>query len=114
MENGNSISFEIKRVYFLYNIPEGASRGGHAHYNLHQYLIASHGSFDVILKDGINIRKITLNNHKKALHIVPGLWRELNNFSLSSISLVLASEYYDEKDYIRNFEDFLKFKEIKN
>lgn len=111
LENGNNIPFDVKRIYYLYDIPEGESRGGHAHYNLEQYLIAGCGSFDVILKDGKNIKKITLNNPNKALHIVPGLWRELENFSLGCISLVLASELYEESDYIRNYQDFLKFKD---
>ena len=110
LENGNNIPFDVKRVYYLYDIPGGASRGGHAHYQLEQYIIAGCGSFEVILKDGKNSKKITLNNPNKALHIVPGLWRELDNFSSGCITLVLASELYDEADYIRKYEDFLKFK----
>ncbi len=110
LENGNNIPFDVKRVYYLYDIPGGASRGGHAHYKLEQYIIAGCGSFEVILNDGFNVRTIVLNNPNKALHIVPGLWRELDNFSSGCISLVLASELYDENDYIRNYEDFLEFK----
>ena len=106
VENGDNIPFEVKRVYYLYDVPAGEERGGHAHYELEQYIIAASGSFDVDLDDGINKRKFTLNRPNLALHVVPGLWRELNNFSSGSISLVLASEKYTEEDYIRNYEHF--------
>lgn len=110
IENGINIPFDVKRIYYLYDVPGGESRGGHAHHELEQYIIAASGSFDVILDDGINKKKITLNRPYLALHVVPGLWRELNNFSSGSISLVLASEKYMEKDYIRNYQEFLNFK----
>lgn len=110
IENGINIPFEVKRIYYLYDVPGGESRGGHAHHELEQYIIATSGSFDVILDDGINQKKITLNRPYLALHVVPGLWRELNNFSSGSISLVLASEKYKEEDYIRNYQEFLNFK----
>ena len=109
--NGKNIPFDVKRVYYLYDIPAGESRGGHAHYELEQYIIAASGSFDVLLDDGKNRKTITLNRPNYALHIVPGLWRELDNFSSGSICLVLASHKYDEKDYIRDYDNFLKFKE---
>ena len=100
----------MKRIYYLYDIPGGEARGGHAHYELEQYVIAASGSFDVILDDGKNRKIVTLNRPNLALHIVPGLWRELDNFSSGSISLVLASLIYDEKDYIRDYNEFLNFK----
>lgn len=109
--NGNNIPFDVKRVYYLYDIPAGEVRGGHAHYELEQYVIAASGSFDVILDDGKDRKPVTLNRPNLALHIVPGLWRELDNFSSGSICLVLASHKYDEKDYIRDYDKFLKFKE---
>ncbi len=106
VENEQNIPFEVKRVYYLYDIPGGEARGGHAHYELEQYIIAASGSFDVILDDGKNRKRVTLNRPNLALHIVPGLWRELDNFSSGSICLVLASQVYDEKDYIRDYESF--------
>ena len=110
VENGKNIPFDVKRIYYLYDIPGGEARGGHAHYELEQYVFAASGSFDIILDDGKNRKIVTLNRPNLALHIVPGLWRELDNFSSGSISLVLASHIYDEKDYIRNYSEFLEFK----
>lgn len=110
IENGINIPFDVKRVYYLYDIPGGEARGGHAHYELEQYIIAASGSFDVILDDGKNRKIVTLNRPSLALHIVPGLWRELDNFSSGSISLVLASHEYDEADYIRKYSEFIKNK----
>lgn len=110
IENGINIPFDVKRIYYLYDIPGGETRGGHAHYELEQYVIAASGSFDVILNDGSNKKIVTLNRPNLALHIVPGLWRELVDFSSGSICLVLASHDYAESDYIRNYEKFLKFK----
>jgi hypothetical protein len=110
VENGNNIPFRVKRIYYLYDIPGGEARGGHAHYELEQFVIAVSGSFDVILRDGKNRKIVTLNRPNLALHIVPGLWRELDNFSSGSICLVLASHTYDEADYIRDYSDFLKYK----
>jgi hypothetical protein len=109
VENGNNIPFDVKRVYYLYDVPGGEVRGGHAHYELQQYIVAASGSFDVILDDGKNRKTITLNRPNIALHILPGLWRELDNFSSGSICLVLASHKYDEKDYIRGYDDYLKY-----
>jgi hypothetical protein len=111
VENGSNIPFEVKRVYYLYDVPGGEFRGGHAHYELEQYIIAASGAFDVVLDDGINKKRITLNRPYMALHIVPGLWRGLDNFSSGSITMVLASEVYEEKDYIRDYKEYLKFKD---
>jgi len=108
VENEINIPFKVKRVYYLYDVPAGEDRGGHAHYQLEQYIIAASGSFDVTLDDGKNTKTVSLNRPHLALHIVPGLWRELDNFSSGSICMVLASNKYDEKDYIR---DYNKFKE---
>ena len=110
LENGSNIPFEVKRIYYIYDVPGGEGRGGHAHYNLEQYIIAASGAFDVVLDDGTNKRRVTLNRPYVALHIVPGLWRELENFSSGSISLVLASQKYMENDYIRNYQEFLNLK----
>ena len=99
-------------MYYLYDVPSDAYRGGHAHKKLFQFLIPLSGSFDVVLKDGFGEGKIiTLNKPNRGLLIVPGIWRELTNFSSGSVCLVLASEMFDEDDYIR---DFAKFKSIKN
>jgi hypothetical protein len=111
IENNKNIPFSIKRIYYLYDIPGGEDRGAHAHKSLQQFIIAASGSFDVILDDGINKRTITLNHPNRALHLVSGLWRELSNFSSGAICLVLASEKYDEMDYIREYP---KFKDYKN
>ena len=110
IENDKNTPFTVKRIYYLYDIPAGEIRGGHAHYELEQYIIAASGSFDVVLDDGENKRVVNLNSPYLALHVVPGLWRQLNNFSSGSISLVLASEKYMEEDYIRNYEVFLNLK----
>ena len=104
------IPFEIKRVYYLYDVPAGAERGGHAHKNLKQFLIALSGCFDVVLHDGQNQQIITLNKPYEGLLINQGIWRELNNFSSGSVCLVIASAVYDEGDYIREFDEFLKYK----
>lgn len=104
------VPFQLKRVYYLYDVPSDAYRGGHAHKELYQFLIPVSGSFDVILNDGLNTKVITLNKPDKGLLIVPGIWRELENFSSGSVCLVLASEVYDEDDYVRDFEVFKKLK----
>ncbi len=104
------VPFDIKRVYYLYDVPSDAYRGGHAHKALYQFLIPLSGSFDVILKDGENTKKVSLNKPNKGLMIVPGIWRELENFSSGAVCLVLASEVYDENDYIRSYNDFKLFK----
>jgi len=108
----NVIPFEFKRVYYLYDIPSTAIRGGHAHKELYQFLIPLSGSFDIVLSDGKNKEKITLNKPNKGLVLCPGIWRELENFSSGSVCLVIASDEYKEDDYIRSFEDFLKTKKM--
>jgi|TARA_B110000211_G_scaffold215444_1_gene257679 hypothetical protein len=110
LENGVNISFNAERVYYLYDVPSGEERGGHAHYELEQYVVAASGSFDVIIDDGVNKRHISLNRPNLALHIVPGLWRALDNFSSGSICMVLASKTYSESDYIRNYKKYLELK----
>ncbi|PIA77547.1 hypothetical protein BFR04_08900 [Gaetbulibacter sp. 4G1] len=112
VENGHNIPFNVNRVYYLYDVPSGEARGGHAHYELEQFIIAASGSFDVVLDDGVNKKRISLNRPNLALHVVPGLWRELDNFSSGSICMVLASHKYDEKDYIRNYDEFFKLKDV--
>lgn len=114
LENRSNIPFIVKRIYYLYDVPGGESRGGHAHYNLEQYIIAASGSFDVIIDDGFNKKRFFLNRPNLALHIIPGLWRKLDNFSSGSICMVLASEIYNESDYLRNYNNFKKIKKIRN
>ena len=104
------IPFEIKRVYYLYDVPGGESRGGHAHRTLNQLVVAAGGSFHVHLDDGTNKSVIKLNRPYFGLLLLPGIWRELSNFSSGSTCLVLASEKYNEMDYIRNYEEFLLLK----
>lgn len=105
------IPFDIKRVYYLYDIPSSSVRGGHSHKKLQQVLIAISGSFDVILKDGNSIRTVTLNKPDKGLLINKNTWREIENFSSGAVCLVLASDVFDEEDYIRDFDVFLKSKQ---
>jgi hypothetical protein len=106
-EGNRHVPFEIRRVYYLYDVPAGAERGGHAHRRLHQVLVAVSGSFRVRLDDGTERRTVLLNRPYTALHIVPGIWRELEDFSSGSVCLVLASERYDEADYWRDYTSFL-------
>jgi dTDP-4-dehydrorhamnose 3,5-epimerase-like enzyme len=107
---GDTVPFEFKRVYYLYDVPSGAERGGHAHKQLQQFLIPLSGSFDVVLHDGIDERIIVLNRPNIGLLLPTGIWRELQNFSSGSVCLVLASDVFNEADYIRDFEDFVLFK----
>lgn len=110
IENRSIIPFDIERVYYLYDVPGGEERGGHAHKELSQLIVAASGSFDVVLDDGLTKRTITLNRPYQGLYIVPGIWRELVNFSSGSSCLVLASHKYEESDYIREYVDYLNFK----
>tara|TARA_R100001132_G_C3268603_1_gene90930 strand:+ start:1483 stop:1893 length:411 start_codon:yes stop_codon:yes gene_type:complete len=103
------IPFEIKRVYYLYDVPSDSSRGGHAHIKLQQFLIALSGSFDVVLDDGREKQTITLNRPNKGLYIPNGIWRELDNFSAGAVCLSLVSDVYKEEDYIREYNQFLTF-----
>ena len=104
------IPFEIKRVYYLYDIPSDAFRGGHAHKNLNQFMIPLSGSFEVKIDDGHNNKKIMLNKPNQGLLIPSGIWREMDNFSAGSVCLVLASEVFDESDYFRDYNSFLEYK----
>lgn len=107
---GATIPFVSKRVYYLYDVPSGSKRGGHAHKEQQEFLIALSGSFDVILKDGKSSQTVTLNKPNLGLLIVDGIWRELRNFSSGAVCLVLASEEFDEEDYIREYKSFKLFK----
>lgn len=113
IENAQVIPFNTKRVYYLYDIPSGSERGGHAHIELRQLIVAASGSFLITLDDGFEKRQIILNRPNKGLLMPPGIWRELSDFSSGSICLVLASHVYNESDYIRDYEEFKKFKELK-
>ena len=110
IENETTIPFEVKRVYYLYDVPGGESRGGHANKNLNQFIVAASGCFDVILDDGKLKRTFSLNRPYHGLLIVPGIWREINNFSSGSVCLVLASEEYSEDDYIRDYDQYKSYK----
>ena len=102
-----TLPFDFKRVYYLYDVPSSASRGGHSHKNQEEFLVALSGGFDVILNDGKTTQKVTLNKPDKGLLISTGIWRELDNFSSGAICMVLASDVFDEEDYIRDFNQFL-------
>lgn len=108
IEQNKHIPFDIKRVYYLYDVPGGEARGGHAHRRLQQFIIAASGSFDVVLSDGDDTKRFHLNRSYYGLYVPTGLWRELDNFSSGSVCFVLASELYEEDDYIRDYDDFCK------
>lgn len=107
VEGSVHIPFDIKRVYYLYDVPGGSDRGAHGHKNLHQFIIAMSGSFDILLDDGDRQRQFHLNRSYYGLYISPMMWRSLDNFSSGGVCLVLASECYDESDYIRDYGEFL-------
>ena len=112
--NDESVLFDTQRIYYLYDVPAGEARGGHAHKELEQLIIAASGSFNVVLFDGKVKRTVTLNRPFHGLHIVPGIWRELDDFSSGSVCLVLASKKYDENDYIRDYNKFIEWKKANN
>lgn len=107
IEGGMHIPFDIARVYYLYDVPGGSDRGSHAHKNLHQFIVAMSGSFDVVLDDGVEKKRFHMNRSYSGLYVCPMMWRYLDNFSSGAVCMVLASARYDEADYIRNYEDFL-------
>ena len=108
IEGQNHIPFDIKRVYYLYDVPGGAERGGHAHKDLYQLIIAMSGSFDVVLNDGFNTKRIHLSRSYNGLYVCPMIWRELDNFSSGSVCMVLASNTYDELDYYRDQNEYFE------
>lgn len=111
VEQQNHIPFEIKRTYWIYDVPGGEQRWGRAFKECQEFIISLSGSFDVILDDGLEVNTFTLNRSYYGLYIPSGVWRVLDNFSTNSVALVIASTFYDEDDYIRNYDDFVKYKE---
>ena len=107
IENSRHIPFDTKRVYYLYDVPGGSDRGGHAHKTLHQFIVAMSGSFDVVLDDGEQQQRFHLNRSYRGLYVCPMMWRFLDNFSSGAVCMVLASAYYDENDYFRDYSEFL-------
>ena len=107
VESGHHIPFDIRRVYYLYDVPGGSERGGHAHKSLQQIIIAMSGSFDVHINDGHQRKTIHLNRSYYGLYLCPMIWREIDNFSSNSVCMVLASDFYDEMDYYREYEQFI-------
>ncbi len=107
VESGNQIPFDIKRVYYLYDVPGGSERGGHAHKELCQLIIAMSGSFDIVLDDGLDKKRFHLNRSYYGLYICPMIWRELDNFSSGSVCMVLASNLYNELDYYRDYDEYI-------
>ena len=108
IEGNRHVPFDIKRVYYLYDVPGGAERGGHAHKELHQLIIAMSGSFDIVLDDGREKKRFHLNRSYYGLYVCPMIWREMDNFSSGSVCLVLASQLYDPSDYYRDYAEFQK------
>jgi dTDP-4-dehydrorhamnose 3,5-epimerase-like enzyme len=108
IESNNQIPFAIQRVYYLYDVPGGSERGGHAHKGLHQLIVAMSGSFDVVLDDGKNKKRVHLSRSYYGLYVCPMIWRELDNFSSGSVCMVLASNMYSESDYYRDYGEFMR------
>jgi hypothetical protein len=108
VESNSQIPFAIERVYYLYDVPGGSERGGHAHKGLSQFIIAMSGSFDVVLDDGKDKKRVHLNRSFQGLYVCPMIWRELDNFSSHSVCMVLASHKYDEADYYRDYAEFMR------
>jgi hypothetical protein len=113
IESKKNIHFDVKRVFYIYDIPGGEDRGAHAHKKCHQFLIAASGAFDIMLDDGVNKKTVNLNRPYYGLHVPPGIWAAEQSFSSGAICLVLTSSKYDPNDYIRNYEEFLRFKNAK-
>ena len=110
VNNGVELPFELRRTFYIYDVPGGAERGGHSHYTCQQFIIAISGSFDVTVDDGNDKYTFTLNRPNQGLLVVPGIWRTLQNFSSGSVCLALASHHFDENDYVRDYNNFLKLK----
>lgn len=113
VQNGDTLPFDVKRVYYLYDVPGGESRGAHAHRDLSQLMVAASGSFRVTLDDGKVKRSFFLNRPYQGLYVKPGMWRDLDDFSSGAVCMVLASDVYLQEDYIRDYEEFLSFRGIK-
>ena len=107
IEGPGHVPFAIKRVYYLYDVPGGSDRGAHAHRNLHQFIVAVSGSFDVLLDDGSRKQRFHMNRSHYGLYVCPMMWRYLDNFSSGAVCMVLASEHYDAADYIRDYDEFI-------
>ncbi|MGF7074056.1 sugar 3,4-ketoisomerase [Mucilaginibacter sp. 3215] len=112
VENNVHIPFAVKRVYYLYDIPGGESRAAHGHKELEQFIVAASGSFDITIDDGINKKTVQLNRPYIGLHVQPGIWRDISNFSSGAICLVLASMLYTEADYLREYKQFKNYKSL--
>lgn len=112
VENGVTLPFDIKRVYYLYDVPGGESRGAHAHRELSQLIVAASGAFRVTLDDGCAKKSFVLNRPYQGLYVKPGIWRDLDDFSSGAVCVVLASDVYNKADYIRDYDEFLKFREV--
>lgn len=113
VENGITLPFDVKRVYYIYDVPGGESRGAHAHKALEQLIVAASGSFTVTLDDGTNKKSFYLNHPYQGLYVKPGMWRDLDDFSSGAVAMVLASEIYQKEDYIRDYQEFLEFRNEK-
>jgi hypothetical protein len=113
VENLKDVPFEIRRVFYIYDIPGGEERGAHAHRECHQVLVAASGSFDVFMDDGLNRRTVSLNRPYHGLHIPPGIWAREENFSSGAVCLVLTSSLYDAQDYIRDYGLFREYKDVR-
>lgn len=110
IEGGQHIPFDIKRVYYLYDVPGGSDRGSHAHKSLHQFIVAMSGSFDVVLDDGKRKQRFHLNRSYSGLYVCPMMWRDLDNFSSGAVCMVLASTHFDPADYIRDYSEYLQIR----
>ena len=106
VENGVTVPFDVKRIYYLYDVPGGEKRGGHAYKENEEFVIALSGSFDVILDDGVEKKRFSLNRSYYGLYVPKGVWREMDNFSTNSVALIISSTHYNEDDYIRSYEEY--------